>query len=93
MQRKLTVIALSLLGILALAASAGNNNKLIDDFNDGDAIGWDQNDFTGLGVFDASSGQYVLSTSAPIAVDDPSVGTVETHWIARCPYPDLPAAR
>jgi hypothetical protein len=73
----LTALALTL---VAASALAGSGSFLLDDFNDGDAVGWGENDFTGIGIYDASSGEYSFRTSRPIAVDDPSLGTVESHW-------------
>lgn len=78
MSRKWLAVGLSLVAATLLAS--GSATMLIDDFNDGDSEGWDQNDFTGIGVYDASSGAYVLRSSASIAVDDPSVGSIESHW-------------
>ena len=73
----LTALALTL---VATSGLAGAGTFLLDNFNDGDAVGWDQNDFTGRGIYDASSGEYSFRTDSPIAVDDPSLGTVESHW-------------
>ena len=73
----LTALALTL---VATSGLAGAGTFLLDNFNDGDAVGWGQNDFTGLGIYDASSGEYSFRTDSPIAVDDPSLGTVESHW-------------
>ena len=54
---------------------------LVDNFNDGNSDGWSENDFTGgRGSFDASSGSYVLETTEPIPVLDPSVGTLDADW-------------
>jgi hypothetical protein len=72
-----TAIGLTLFAATGLAAAG---TFLLDDFNDGDAVGWDRNDFTGIGIYDASSGEYVIRAGGPIAVDDPSVGTMESHW-------------
>jgi hypothetical protein len=80
MKRKLTAIALTLAAVIVLTAGGPNSTILLDNFNDGDAVGWDQNDLTGVGVFDASSGSYLIETAVPIAIDDPSVGTVESHY-------------
>lgn len=61
--------------------AAGGSTLVIDDFNDGDSEGWLENDFTGgRGMFDASSGSYVLETTEPIPIDDPSVGTLDADW-------------
>lgn len=61
--------------------AAGGSTLVIDDFNDGDSEGWLENDFTGgRGSFDASSGSYVLETTEPIPIDDPSVGTLDADW-------------
>ena len=76
MKRVSTIIGLTLIAATGLA-SAGP--FLLDDFNDGDTVGWDQTDFTGIGIFDASSGEYVMRTAGPLAVTDPSAGTVESH--------------
>jgi len=70
----LTLIAATVLG-------AGGSALFFDNFDDGDAAGWDQNDFTGIGIYDASSGAYVIESPIPIPVDDPSVGTMESHWV------------
>ena len=77
MNRTSTIIGLTLSAATGLAAAG---TLLIDDFDDGDAAGWDQTDFTGIGIFDASSGEYVMRSAAPIAVTDPSAGTIESHW-------------
>ena len=77
MKRVSTIIGLTLTAATGLAAAGP---FLLDDFNDGDADGWDQVDFTGIGIFDASSGEYVMRTAGPLAVTDPSAGTVESHW-------------
>jgi hypothetical protein len=72
--------------LLGLAAgttllAAGGSAIVIDSFNDGDSEGWLENDFTGgRGSFDASSGSYVLETTEPIPIDDPSVGTLDADW-------------
>jgi hypothetical protein len=79
MKRHWIAIGLSLLALTALAAGGGVIR--IDNFNDGDSEGWEENDFTGgRGSFDASSGAYVLSTTEPIPIDDPSVGTLDADW-------------
>ena len=80
MRHRLTTIGLTLASVIALGAAGPNNTILVDNFNDGNAAGWDQNDFTGVGVFDASSGSYLIESSVPIAIDDPSVGTIESHY-------------
>ena len=56
MRRKLTAIGLSLLVTVGLAAGGPNSTIPIDDFNDGDADGWDLNDFTGLGINHVEAG-------------------------------------
>jgi hypothetical protein len=78
MKRTSTSIGLTLIAATAVASA---DTFLIDDFADGDAVGWDQNDFTGIGIFDASSGRYVIRSAGAIAVSDPSVGTIESHWL------------
>ena len=75
-----TPLAALALTLVAASALAGAGTFLLDDFNDGDAVGWGENDFTGIGIYDASSGEYSFRTASPIAVDDPSLGTVESHW-------------
>jgi len=80
MIRKGLASGLVLATMIALVAASPHSTFLIDNFNDGDAVGWDQNDLTGVGVFDASSGSFVIESATPIAVDDPSVGTIESHW-------------
>jgi len=76
------LIAIGMSLVAAIALAAGGNTFLIDDFLDGDAVGWDQNDFTGVGIYDASSGAYEIKSDEdlPIPVDDPSAGSIESHW-------------
>lgn len=85
MLRRYLAISLTLAAATVLAA--GGSAFLIDNFDDGDADGWDQNDFTGVGIYDASSGAYVIESGIPIAVDDPSVGTIESHWLRSLEIP------
>jgi hypothetical protein len=81
MNRKLAAIGVVLAVVTALSAGDFRHTFLIDNFNDGDSEGWEENDFTaGRGSFDASSGKYVLETTEPIPVDDPSVGTIDADW-------------
>ena len=80
MRRRLTAIGLTLAAVIVLAAGGPRSTILIDDFSDGDAVGWDQNDSTGVGFVDASSGAYLIQSAVPIPVDDPSVGTIESHY-------------
>lgn len=68
-----------------LTATATAKTILIDDFSDGDDNGWAYADGTiglpfGPGVFDATSGDYRLSTTGPV----PSVelGNVASLWSA-----------
>lgn len=83
MMRKFFTISLALFSVVLLTAAWHGGTILIDDFNDGDAAGWDLNDFTGVGVnYVNPAGEYVLESTVPIPVDDPSVGTVESHWEA-----------
>jgi hypothetical protein len=78
---KRTAIGLTLLALAALGAGRGVRAILVDDFDDGDSEGWKETDFTGgRGSFDASSGSYVLATTEPIPVDDPSVGALDADW-------------
>ena len=80
MFRKWFAIGLTLVAATVLAA--GGSTILVDDFDDGDSAGWLENDFTGgRGSFDASSGAYVLETTEPIPVTDPSVGTLDADWL------------
>jgi hypothetical protein len=80
MSRKGIAIVLTLITASALAAGH-NRTILIDNFNDGDAEGWEETDFTGgRGVFYVSGGKYQLETIEPIPVDDPSVGTLDADW-------------
>jgi hypothetical protein len=73
-------MVLALIAATATAAGIGRG-ILVDNFNDGDSEGWIETDFTsGRGSFDASSGSYVLSTTEPIPIDDPSVGTLDADW-------------
>lgn len=82
MRHELTKIGLTLAAVTVLAAASPNNTVLVDNFNDGNDVGWEHNDMTGgLGTFDASSGAYVISSSAPILVTDPSAGAIESHWV------------
>jgi hypothetical protein len=81
MKRKWLTIGLFLAAATALAS--GGNTILIDNFDDGDSEGWEETDFTGgRGSFDANTGKYVLRTTEPIPVDDPSVGTLDADWEA-----------
>jgi hypothetical protein len=83
MKRRWTKIGLTLAAVIVFTAGSPNSTIPIDDFDDGDAVGWDQMDLTGgLGTFDASSGTYVIESSEPIPLDDPSGGTIESHWEA-----------
>ena len=87
MMRKFFKVGLTLLGVVLLTAAWHGGTILNDNFNDGDADGWDQNDFTigipgGPGIYHVVDGKYVLESTGPIAVDDPSVGTIESHWVA-----------
>jgi hypothetical protein len=81
MFRITTLMGLSCLALAAVAAAAGHKTILVDDFNDGDSEDWEETDFTGgRGIFDASSGAYLLETTEPIPIDDPSVGTLDADW-------------
>ena len=83
---KFSTIGLALVSVVLLAA--GHEGTILHDkFNDGDADGWDQNDFTvdspgGPGTYNVIDGEYVIESTGPIPVDDPSVGTIESHWVA-----------
>ncbi|HZN32827.1 MAG TPA: hypothetical protein VFB80_03380 [Pirellulaceae bacterium] len=78
MKRKLLALGLVLAAGTLLAS--GGHTILIDDFNDRDSEGWVETDFTGgRGSFSAHTRSYVLKTG-PIAVDDPSVGTLDADW-------------
>ena len=81
MRHKLVAIALRLAAVIVLAAAGPNNTILVDNFNDGDAVGWDQNDATGVGTFNVVSGAYVVASSSLIPVDDPTAGAIESHWL------------
>src|SRR5262245_2072436 len=79
MKRKLLALGLILAAGTLLAS--GSHTILIDDFNDRDSEGWEETDFTGgRGSFSARSHSYVLKTTEPILVDDPSVGTLDADW-------------
>jgi hypothetical protein len=81
MKRKCLVAgALSL--VTAIAFAAGSLVIPVDNFNDGDSDGWLENDFTGdqVASFDASSGSYVLSTTAPVPITDPGAGAIDADW-------------
>ena len=85
--RKFLKVGLTLLGVVLLTAAWHGGTILNDNFNDGDADGWDQNDFTigipgGPGIYHVVNRKYVIESTGPIAVDDPSVGTIESHWVA-----------
>src|SRR5947209_8162889 len=87
MMRRSSTIGLALLSAFLLTAGGHDRTILHDNFNDGDANGWNQNDFTvgipgGPGEFNVVNGEYVIESTGPIAVDDPSVGTIESHWAA-----------
>src|SRR5262245_46446834 len=85
---KTGLFSLLALVVIALSEATPDGTILIDNFDDGLAANWDQNDFTGCGVFDASSGAYNIRSSCPIAIDDPSAGSIESHWL-----PSLSAPR
>jgi hypothetical protein len=72
--------ALAAVAATALAAGDPRRTILVDDFNDGDADGWVETDFTGVGVFYVHKGKYWLETIEPIPIDDPSVGTLDSDW-------------
>ncbi len=74
-------LCLKLAAVIVLAGAGPNNTILVDNFNDGDAVGWDQNDATGVGTFNVVSGAYVVASSSPIPVDDPTAGAIESHWL------------
>jgi hypothetical protein len=81
MKLKRFAIVLWCIALTVLAVGAAKKTMLIDNFNDGDSEGWAETDFTGgLGVFDASSGSYLLELTAPISVNDPSVGALDADW-------------
>jgi hypothetical protein len=80
MFRKWLAIGLALAAVTAVATAQVGSTIVVDDFDDGDAVGWDQNDFTGVGTFDASSGAYKIESAVPIDVDDLSAGAIESHW-------------
>jgi hypothetical protein len=44
-------------------------------------VGWDQNDATGVETFNVVSDAYVVASSSPIPVDDPTAKTIESHWL------------
>src|SRR4051812_36118636 len=92
MIRKFSTIGSALLSVLLLTAGGHEGTILNDNFNDGDADGWDQNDFTvgspgGPGIFSVVDGEYVIESTGPIPVDDASVGTIESHWVASMDNP------
>ncbi len=80
MKSKLNTPGLKLAAAPVLVATRPSNTILIDNFNDGTAAGWDHTDLTGVGIFDASSGSYLIQSAVPIAINDPSVGTIESHY-------------
>jgi hypothetical protein len=87
MFRKLCAFGLALVACGALVAGSGNRGRghLIDNFNDGDADGWSQMDFTagepwGPATYDASDGEYLLEVPDPVPADDINVGTVIATW-------------
>ncbi len=78
---KSTAMGLMLVAGTVLAGGRGNRVIVVDDFNDGDASGWEETDFTaGRGSFTVVGGKYVLQTTEPIAIDDPSVGALDADW-------------
>jgi hypothetical protein len=83
MFRKWSAIGLMLVVTTAVAAGGHNPTIPVDNFNDGDAEGWKEADFTGgRGVFYVNRRAYHLETIEPIPVDDPSVGTLDADWEA-----------
>jgi hypothetical protein len=83
MKRIATAIGLAFVAVTLLAAGERNRTIPVDDFDDGDAAGWKEADFTGgRGTFFVEDGAYHLETTEPIPVDDPSVGTLDADWEA-----------
>ncbi len=80
MIRRCTVLALMFAAVTALAGGGGDDTILIDNFDNGKATDWEVLDFTGVGVAYVYKGQYVIETTEPIPIDDPSVGTVDADW-------------
>jgi len=77
-------VALGMSFVAAIALAAGGSTILIDDFDDGNSDGWEERDFSEAqnGVFEVSSGAYVLRTTAPIPITDLGVGTLDADWEA-----------
>ncbi|QDV39191.1 hypothetical protein ElP_71550 (plasmid) [Tautonia plasticadhaerens] len=81
MRSKWTAIGLSLAAVIMLAAGDPNSTIVIDDFDDGDAEGWDLNSPTGLGIsYVNEEGEYVIESIEPIPLDHPFAGIIESHW-------------
>ncbi len=89
-KRKLSSLCLCLLTLSALvlpATGARAQTFLVDDFNDGNDVGWTREDTTigqpwGPATYDATSGAYHLQAAAPIPVDDLNGGLIEATWDA-----------
>lgn len=67
------------------ATQASADSTLVDDFSDGDDVGWTREDSNkgqpwGPGIFDASSRSYQLMTTGPVPPDAPGRGFVASFW-------------
>jgi PEP-CTERM motif-containing protein len=72
---------------LAMGVAACAHAQLIpiDDFDDGNDDGWTHYDFTagqawGPGIYDASSGEYLLQGMGPVPPEDPADGLLFSEW-------------
>ncbi len=71
--------AFILVSVLVLITSTASAVTLLDDFGDGDDAGWIRQDSLtsgGPGIFDASSGSYVLSSTSAVPVDRDSLVSI-----------------
>lgn len=81
MRSSLATLGLSLVTAIMLGAGGPMGTIPVDNFDDGNSDGWSKNDLTGgRGTFEVRSGSYFLETTEPIAVLDPSVGTLDSDW-------------
>jgi hypothetical protein len=82
MFRKLFLLGVALAISSAVWAAGGHRVIHVDNFNDGDDLGWSHMDLTpqGTAVYDASGGAYLLESTELIPADDLNVGTIIATW-------------
>jgi hypothetical protein len=72
----------TLIAAIVMVAAGPHGTIPVDDFDDGDDVGWKHEDFTPAQVatFDASAGSYTLDSAVAVPIDDPFAGTVDADW-------------